>query len=81
MAVARSRPGRRSWQSGRPPAQRASTGEPGQPLPGVKEGVLKCILGVMARSEDAIAVREQRRSVGFDEATKRVLVAVVSRFK
>jgi len=28
-----------------------------------------------------IAVGEQRRSVGFDEVTKRVLVAVVGRFE
>src|SRR4029453_13457486 len=63
-----------------PPAKRASTVEIGQPPPGPKERVLKRVLGVLRRAEHAIAVREQRPSVDFDEVPKRVLVAVMGRF-
>src|SRR5262245_26839463 len=46
----------------------------------MKESVLKRVLGVVRRAEHAIAVCEQSRSVGFDEVTKCVLVAVMGRF-
>src|SRR5262249_8274571 len=62
-----------------PPVNGTSTVETRQSPPGMKERVLKRVLGVVTRAEHAVAVCEQPTSVRFDEVPKRLLVAVMGR--
>jgi hypothetical protein len=58
-----------------PGPKRGPLAEVTEVTPGGHEGLLECVLGVLQRSEDAVAVHLQFVGVHFDQFAERVVVA------